>query len=298
MFSQRGIALIQVLIITMVLSILGIYILQSSRDQIAITRSIKTAFEQRVEIENAESKVIHALLSEFRVRDKNSENELTSQWNFHNQPFELGSVTIQIQDLNGLISLNKVSKSTLQDFFLQLNVDPILSNQFIASLSDWIDEDNETQYNGAERDYYEAEGLPGPRNGLLQSVAEVLYIKNHKILSEEYWYKYFTVANVNGFNPANSPEKILQSFIKSDTKVAKLLELRDNGQLNRHLFYIETGIDSDEFLSFLTGDSLKITLTTKNQLQKTTKTFTVKLKVRSLTRPIVITNVVWNEYEN
>lgn len=98
--------------------------------------------------------------------------------------------------------------------------------------------------------------------------------------------------------PLIHQKKILQSFIKSDTKVAKLLELRDNGQLNRHLFYIETGIDSDEFLSFLTGDSLKITLTTKNQLQKTTKTFTVKLKVRSLTRPIVITNVVWNEYEN
>ena len=294
MLSQRGVALIQVLIIAMVLSILGIYILQSSRDQIAITGSIKVALEQRIQIENAESEVIHSLLSEFRTKNLNSENELVKKWNFHSQPFELGNVTVQIQDLNGLISLNKVSKSTLQDFFQQLDVDPTLSNQFIASLFDWIDEDNETQYNGAEREYYETEGLSGPRNGILQSVAEVLYIKNHEILSEEEWYKYFTIANVNGFNPANSPETILQSFIKDDTKVAKLLELRDNGQLNRHLFYIETGIDSDEFLSFLTGDSLRVTLTAKSQLQKTTKTFTVKLKVRSLTRPIVITNVVWN----
>jgi len=294
MLLQRGIALIQVLIISMILSILGIYILQSSRDQIAITSTIKVALEQRIEIENAESKIIHSLLSEFRTKNLNSENELVKQWNFHNTPFKLDNVSVQIQDLNGLISLNEVNKSTLQDFFQQYGIDSNLSNQFIASLSDWIDEDDNTQYNGAERAYYEENELTGPRNGLLQSVAEVFYIKNHDILSEEDWYKYFTVANVNGFNPAHSPKKILQSFIKDDTKVAKLLELRDNNELNGHLFYNETGIDSDEFLSFITGENLRITLTSKNQQQKTTKTFTVKLKVRSLTRPVVIMNVVWN----
>ena len=294
MLQQRGIALIQVLIIAMILSILGIYILQSSRDQVAITNSIKIALEQRIEIENAESQILHSLLSEFRVKNLQSENELVKQWNFHNAPFKLDNVSVQIQDLNGLISLNEVSKSTLEDFFLQYGIDQNLSDQFIASLSDWIDSDNNTQYNGAERAYYEENDLTGPRNGLLQSVSEVFYIKNHDIISEEDWYKYFTVANVNGFNPANSPEKILQSFIKDDTKVAKLLELRNNATLNGHVFYIETGIDSDEFLSFLTGENLKVTLTAKNQQQKTTKTFTVKLRVRSLTRPVVITNVVWN----
>ena len=294
MLPQRGIALIQVLIIAMILSILGIYILQSSRDQVAITNSIKIALEQRIEIENAESQILHSLLSEFRVTNLQSENELVKQWNFHNSPFKLGNVSVQIQDLNGLISLNEVNKSTLEDFFLQYGIDQNLSDQFIASLSDWVDRDNDTQYNGAERAYYEENDLTGPRNGLLQSVAEVFYIKNHDIISEKDWYKYFTVANVSGFNPANSPEKILQSFIKDDTKVAKLLELRNNAVLNGHVFYIETGIDSDEFLSFLTGENLKVTLTAKNQQQKTTKTFTVKLKVRSLTRPVVITNVAWN----
>lgn len=294
MFLQRGIALIQVLIIAMILSILGIYILQSSKDQVAITNAIKTALDQRIQIENAESKILHTLLSEFRVKNLQSENEIVRQWNFHNKPFKLDNVSVQIQDLNGLISLNEVNTSTLDDFFAQYGVDKKLSEQFIASLTDWIDKDDNIKYNGAERAYYEKMGLTGPRNGLLQSVEEVFYIKNHDILPEEDWYKYFTVANVNGFNPAHSPEKILKSFIKDDTKVAKLIELRNNKQLNGHVFYNETGIDSDEFLSFLTGDNLRITLTAKNQQQKTTKTFTVKLRARSLTRPVVITNVVWN----
>ncbi|MCK8132674.1 general secretion pathway protein GspK [Pseudoalteromonas sp. 2CM28B] len=294
MFLQRGIALIQVLIIAMILSILGIYILQSSKDQVAITDAIKIALDQRIEIENAESKILHTLLSEFRIKNLQSENEIVRQWNFHNKPFTLDNVSVQIQDLNGLISLNEVNKSTLDDFFVQYGVDKNLSEQFIASLTDWIDKDDNIKYNGAERAYYEKMGLTGPRNGLLQSVEEVFYIKNHDILPEEDWYKYFTVANVNGFNPAHSPEQILKSFIKNDTKVAKLIELRNNKQLNGHVFYNETGIDSDEFLSFLTGDNLRITLTAKNQQQKTTKTFTVKLRARSLTRPIVITNVVWN----
>ncbi|MCK8107720.1 type II secretion system protein GspK [Pseudoalteromonas sp. 2CM41L] len=294
MFLQRGIALIQVLIIAMILSILGIYILQSSKDQVAITDAIKIALDQRIEIENAESKILHTLLSEFRIKNLQSENEIVRQWNFHNKPFTLDNVSVQIQDLNGLISLNEVNKSTLDDFFVQYGVDKNLSEQFIASLTDWIDKDDNIKYNGAERAYYEKMGLTGPRNGLLQSVEEVFYIKNHDILPEEDWYKYFTVANVNGFNPAHSPEQILKSFIKNDTKVAKLIELRNNKQLNGHVFYNETGIDSDEFLSFLTGDNLRITLTAKNQQQKTTKTFTVKLRARSLTRPVVITNVVWN----
>ena len=294
MFLQRGIALIQVLIIAMILSILGIYILQSSKDQVAITNAIKTALDQRIQIENAESKILHTLLSEFRIKNLQSENEIVRQWNFHNKPFKLDNVSVQIQDLNGLISLNEVNTSTLDDFFAQYGVDKNLSEQFIASLTDWIDKDDNIKYNGAERAYYEKMGLTGPRNGLLQSVEEVFYIKNHDILPEEDWYKYFTVANVNGFNPAHSPEKILKSFIKDDTKVAKLIELRNNKQLNGHVFYNETGIDSDEFLSFLTGDNLRITLTAKNQQQKTTKTFTVKLRARSLTRPVVITNVVWN----
>lgn len=294
MRSERGIALIQVLIISMILSILGIYILQSSKEQVALTNSIKIALEQRLKIENAEAKIINSLLSEFKIQDPNSENELVKKWNFHNKPFEFGGITVQIQDLNGLISLNAVSKSTLQDFFLQNNIDSEKSEQFIAALLDWIDDDDKTKYNGAERDYYESENLPGPRNGLLQSVAEVFYIKNHDILSEKDWYKYFTVANVSGFNPANSPEKILKSFLKNDVKVAKLLELRDNKPLDRRVFYSETGIDSDEFLSFLTGDNLRITFVAKDKLQKTTKTFTVKLRGRSLTRPVVMTNVVWN----
>ena len=294
MFLQRGIALIQVLIIAMILSILGIYILQSSKDQVAITNAIKTALDQRIQIENAESKILHTLLSEFRIKNLQSENEIVRQWNFHNKPFKLDNVSVQIQDLNGLISLNEVNTSTLDDFFAQYGVDKNLSEQFIASLTDWIDKDDNIKYNGAERAYYEKMGLTGPRNGLLQSVEEVFYIKNHDILPEEDWYKYFTVANVNGFNPAHSPEKILKSFIKDDTKVAKLIELRNNKQLNGRVFYNETGIDSDEFLSFLTGDNLRITLTAKNQQQKTTKTFTVKLRARSLTRPVVITNVVWN----
>lgn len=294
MLTQRGIALIQVLIIAMVLSILGIYILQSSRDQVAITNSIKISLEQRIEIEKAQARILHSLLSEYRAKNIKSDNELVRQWNFHNTPFTLDNVSVQIQDLNGLISLNEVNKSTLEDFFVQYGVDKSLSDQFIASLTDWIDGDDDLKYNGAERAYYEKMELTGPRNGLLQSVEEVFYIKNHDILPKEDWYKYFTVANVSGFNPAHSPEQILKSFIKNDTKVAKLIELRNNTQLNGHVFYSETGIDSDEFLSFQTGDNLRITLTAKNQQQKTTKTFTVKLRVRSLTRPVVITNVVWN----
>lgn len=295
---QRGIALIQVLIISMVLSILGIYILQSSNDQINITNSIKTAFDLRVELEDAEASVLHALLTELRVKNKQSKNEVAKLWNFHNTRFEVGRVSVQIQDLNGLISLNMTDDNTLRDFLLQLGVSSGDAEQFIDSLADWKDDNDNHRLYGAERDYYESQGVIGPRNGYLQSVAEVYYIKKNDILTHEQWAKYFTVERVDGFNPANAPKEILQSFIKNDSKVANLVELRDNIQLNEYQFAKETGISSDEFLTFVTGNNLRITLIAKSEQQQIKKTFNVALRTRSLTRPIVITNVVWNKHEN
>ena len=53
--KQRGIALIQVLIITFVLSLLGLYINQTVQEQIKITTSIQNKFLMRLELEKTET---------------------------------------------------------------------------------------------------------------------------------------------------------------------------------------------------------------------------------------------------
>ncbi|MFY8285261.1 general secretion pathway protein GspK [Pseudoalteromonas sp. SSMSWG5] len=294
---QRGIALVQVLIITLVLSTLGLYIIKSSREQVATTFEIKEALSLRIKIENTEARVINALLSQFRIQNVTNESDIAKNWNFYNKPFEVEGVSVQLQDLNGLISLNVADLQLLKDVLMKLNVSPSESDIFIDSLADWKDENDLKRLNGAERAYYESQDMPGPRNGYLQSLAEVSHIRNSDILTPQQWSEYFTVEHITGFNPANAPEPILQAFIKNDTTVANLVGLRDNARLNGNTFYRESGIEPDEFINFLPGDSVKVTLTAKKSNQRVSKSFTAKIRTRSLTRPIVITNVIWNQNE-
>lgn len=298
MHFQRGIALIQVLIISFILSMLGLYIMQSTRDQIKTTYTIQNAMNLRLQLETAEARVINALLSEFKLKNKNSENKVASQWNFYYEPFELDNVQVQIQDLNGLISLNSTDKILLYDALTALKVESEDVKEFVDSLADWKDEDDLKRRSGAERNHYEVLAKPGPRNGYIQSTAEVGYINKSDILTKEQWNKYFTVEPVTGFNPSLAPELILKSYVKDETKVAKLIELRDNGQLTKHSFYDIVPGDTGEFINFLSGSTYHIKLTAKMQDQKVTKRFTIKLRARSITRPVVITNVMWNIDEN
>ncbi|MDP4985453.1 type II secretion system protein GspK [Pseudoalteromonas tunicata] len=295
---ERGIALVQVLIIALILNILGIYILQSTRDQVTTVRTIKSAMDLRIKLETAEAKIINALLSEYKIQNKQSENPLVRKWNFYNAPFQLEDINVQIQDLNGLISLNVTDKILLNKVLEKLEVDRTNRAEFIDSLTDWKDENDLKQLNGAERDFYESQGKPGPRNGFLQSIAEVGYIKKSEIISRIQWSKYFTVEYTGGFNPIHSPSIVLSAFLQDDSKVAKLIELRNNEQLNENSFYAVTGISGGEFISFLPGNTLDVKLTASTAEQKLTKKFTIKLRARSITRPVVITNVMWNIDEN
>ena len=68
--KQRGIALIQVLIITFVLSLLGLYINQTVQEQIKITTSIQNKFLMRLELEKTEADLLQALLSTNKYPNK------------------------------------------------------------------------------------------------------------------------------------------------------------------------------------------------------------------------------------
>ena len=59
--SSRGIALIQVLIISIILTMLGIYINQTVRSQITVVSLMKGSFELKLALENAEAELLHVL---------------------------------------------------------------------------------------------------------------------------------------------------------------------------------------------------------------------------------------------
>lgn len=295
MHIHKGIALVQVLIISVVLTLLSLFIAQTVQFQTAIAHTMNDAFKLRLQIEDAEARLLQTILTEHLYVSKTSRNEMVRKWNFYGKEFSITeNVKISIQDLNGLISLNSIDKTITKSLLSDLGLSIEETNIFIDSLEDWKDEDDLKHLNGAESAYYRSIQQKGPRNGYLQSLSEVEYIKGADTLTFTQWQKYFSVEFVNGFNPLNSPETILKSIVKDDLKVKEVIELREEGKLTELRFVQITGMDSDEFISFSSGNQLFVTIEANNETQRIVKNFIVERRPRSIMYPIVLTGVKWN----
>lgn len=294
--NSQGIALIQVLIISIILTMLGIYINQTVRSQIGLVHLMKNSFELNLQLENAEAELLHTLLVQKRYRKIESENNIVQQWNFYGAPFSLNeNTTVIIQDLSGLLSLNILDKTLARSVFEQLGHSGHEVRTFLDSLSDWKDKDELKRLNGAESNYYRYIKQSGPRNGYLQTLSEVKHIQQSKLLTSEQWQRYFTTEVILSFNPLNAPNFILKAFLNNDAVYKEVLQKRSTGSLTASGFYHITSIEQDEFISFSTGNLLKVTLLVKGQNNKLSKQFIVDLRPSSLTRPIVISQLTWNQ---
>ena len=69
MKSQQGIALVQVLIISIVLISLGLFISQTVKSQVSSAQNMSNAFQLRLKINNAEASLLQTLLSYQRYQN-------------------------------------------------------------------------------------------------------------------------------------------------------------------------------------------------------------------------------------
>jgi general secretion pathway protein K len=294
--KSQGIALIQVLIISIILTMLGIYINQTVRSQIGTVTLMKDSFELNLLLENSEADLLHTLLTETHYRKIDSDNALKQRWNFYGKPFLLNdNTTVTIQDLSGLLSLNIMDNTLAGNLFEELGFSGHEVRTFLDSLADWKDKDDLKRLNGAESHYYNSINQTGPRNNYLQTLGEVENVKQGELLTQKQWQRYFTAVIVSNFNPLNAPNTILKAFLNDDVAYKEVLQQREAGTLTGYRFYQATAIEKSEFISFGTGRQLKVTLLVKGQNNKLSKEFIVDLRPSSLSRPIVISQLTWNQ---
>ncbi|MCF7501018.1 type II secretion system protein GspK [Pseudoalteromonas sp. L1] len=297
MKAQTGIALIQVLIISFILALLGIFINQSIQQQVKVTQQIQNKFAMRLELEEAETQLFSALLAHKKYQDTNSNNQLVKNWNFYGEEFRLSdSIFISLMDMKSLFSLNISSPDLIKNLLVQLNVEENTAQTFVSSLTDWKDENDVSRVNGAEASFYKQQGKRYvPRNGYLQSVNEAALIRGAEQIPKEYFARYFSTEMVTGFNPINAPEAILKAIIKDGSTANKVLKRRAAGTLTSYDFYLLTGIEEGEFINFVTGSKIRVQLRVVLNGAQLSKQYILDATPRSYIKPMVFSQVSWNK---
>ena len=268
--KYSGIALIQILIITAILSTIALYVTYSAQQQIQVAQWANDKTQAKVNLHSARADIIFKLLTEDWGQTTSVNQAGPSQWNLYNQPFTLNendvnNTQIQLQDQAGLINLHYPQSGIITKRLELLGLKQFEAKRAEGILLDWQDHDSIHSAFGREIKAARNASMPDIREWLLQNV-----MTQEQLLLIE---PDFTLYGTSHINLMTSPYTILASLL-NEAVAAEVINLRDNGELTKvKMTNLSSSLaELDVFLSPAT--SLSITLKTNyNEAQAKQKLF-------------------------
>ncbi|HEX5793738.1 MAG TPA: hypothetical protein VFY01_10710 [Rheinheimera sp.] len=257
-YPQHGVALIQVLLISTILSLMALHFTLSGRQQVQIASQMQDKVAAEAALRTLESEVLFALLTVPYgdiERDIQQQNPLSRNWNFYNKPFSHGPGNeIKLQDINGLVSLYGQSNNTqLLQLLRHLGQDQTQARRVVANLNHW---------QGFDGGVYTTNRNSNVRQNFLLNVAELKHIDGIDKALFNQLSDNVTTLQTFLFNPLTAPDTILQMILPAEV-ANEVLMLRSANTLDRYRFTELTGIQENDTLSFTPGRRIAIELTVR-----------------------------------
>ena len=259
MKKHQGIALIQVLLFSGILTILGIYISQTARDQVTMARWNDDKAQALVNLHGSESEMLFTLLTEQKHKQPANSNPIPRAWNFFGLPFALSNgIVVQIQDQSSLLNLHNPDKTVFRQLLSANGYDHSIAENLYDTLLDWQDIDMLPRSYGAESGRDDGQ----VRNGVMPNTAELWHLDGitselYRLLSNN-----ATIFQRSPFNPMNAPDRLLEAMFEHST-ARQIIQLRNSGQLDKRVFKQLTGTSEDENVQLYTSNSLSMTITSQ-----------------------------------
>ncbi len=260
---QAGFALPLVLGMIMLITVIIFSISETVSHRIGLTTDLDNQVRAELKLYSAYNQVLFTILTAtftptgLNIRPATQADDMAFAtetrmpvgqfWNLYNQEIKIEpEVSVQLQDLGGLISPLWASE-VLRDVFTVLLGDMDQASQAVDGLADWQDADDFRRLHGAEAWDYRAAGRDyAPRNTYIQSLDELALIKgfDQALLNQiGPVMSYYPSGNLNYLT---MPEDLLRAFLRDDTQVARVLELRQADSLTPALFTAITGVAATE----------------------------------------------------
>lgn len=274
MYHYRGVALVQVLLLTAILMAVLLTAHMEARRHIKIAELAVERALTAADLQTRESEILFAFLTEPRKVQPDSSDPLLQHWNFINKPFQVVDHAIEsevsIQDQAALVALN--SPQGLLPVLSLLTDDSAKAEQIVAAIEDWQDQDNTPKFGGAEQKSYPAS--VAVRNAPIQHVSELLYIKGMTPELYQQLVPLVTLFPKRFQNLYAMDEVLLKSYI-DPVRVEQILAERQQGTLSPERFAELSGIEQDEFISFTPGNGLRVRFTVFRNDVKLSRQFSV-----------------------
>lgn len=262
-FNQQGVALIQVLLITAIMTVLALYLSNTAKEQVAIAQLSNDKAQGQVNIQGAQAEVLFALFTEkkqltSRLTNDTSNSEIKKMWNFHDEIFTLPSgVQVKIQDQSGLLNAHYLERDLIKKLLEYQGQSSSQADTMIDSLLDWQDIDNIERAHGAEFSQYGT--LDRIRNGMVPDISDFKYVKGMTPELLDILLENTTMFRKGNFNPMNSPQTLLNALV-GKTTAERVLSERSDKTLTRRRFKEITGLDENEEMFFATSNYLSMEL--------------------------------------
>ncbi len=267
----QGIALIQILLITAILSVFALYVTQTSRQQVKMATWSQDRTLAEVTVHSAQVELVFALLTEKKFPGGTTEESLlVKKWNFYGESFPLNEqVTVTIQDQAALINLHVIHQGRFLSLLQRNGVSTQRSVEILDRLLDWQDTDNITRAYGRES----AAKFQSPRNGYIPDISELNHIFNLSEKESSLLFQNTAIFFFGDFNPMTASLEFIAALSSPDAAM-RVEKLRHAKLLTRSSFIEATGITEDDDMRFYPSNVLAITyqatindaVVTKNQV--------------------------------
>lgn len=286
--KAQGIALVQVLLLSAVLSVMLVSIHFHSREHVELATKALARAEALVALNSMEAETFISLLTSEKKIQPQSELFLPRVWSFDNQPIVMENGIVQIEDTSALISL--VVPSTLTPVLAGITGNKQQAEQLVAALEDWQDADNETRFGGAEQADYPAGVVV--RNGVIQDLSELLFVRGFTSELVEKIRPFVTLFPKKYQNIYGMSDELI-SYYLDPVQLKQVLAERHAGTLTPDRFSRLTGIEQDEFVGFTVSQGLVVRFTAHGKGVKLSRQISVTLDP-SAEEPLQY----WDYYKN
>jgi type II secretory pathway component PulK len=251
--KSQGIALIQILIITAILSLIAIFITKSAQQQVQMAQWSMDRSQATVDLHSARNKVIFTLLTNNWQSDSVNVGG-SEQWNLYNSPIQLDdNVTIQLQDQAGLVNLHyPQGGGIVEKILLSQGLESGEALRAQAILFDWQDGDKTTRRDGDETNIQKRDGaMPDIREWLLQNTINLPTLAE---VSAD-----FSVYGTSHLNLMTSSQTILAA-LTNDVEARQLITLRAQGDLSVREMTQKVNMTEEMDIFLSPGNNVKLSL--------------------------------------